>query len=78
MFISIVVILSIILLIIKFLTAHNSYEKILCSYLIFLALSIIILVNAVANLSEILDLILILFLFKLVAILFLLFNRKKI
>jgi multisubunit Na+/H+ antiporter MnhF subunit len=62
----------------RFFTAHNSYEKILSFYFIFTNIIILILINSISNFEAILDIIIILFLLKLVAVLFLLFNRKKI
>jgi multisubunit Na+/H+ antiporter MnhF subunit len=76
--ISLFVTLSIILIAIKFFKARNSYEKILSFYFIFTNIIILILINSVTSFEEILDIIIILFLLKLVAVLFLLFNKKKI
>lgn len=77
-FISFFVIISIIITAIKFFTAQNSYEKILSFYFIFTNIIILIMINSVANFEAILDIIVILFLLNLVAVLFLLFNKKKI
>jgi len=71
-------ILSITIIAIRFFIAQNSYEKILGFYFIFTNIIILILINSIANFDSILDIIIILFLLKLVAVLFLLFNRKKI
>ena len=71
-------IIAIILITIRFFLAQNSYEKILSFYFIFTNIILLILINSVADFDEILDIIIILFLLKLVAVLFLLFNRKKI
>lgn len=76
--ISLFVIISITLITIKFFTAQNSYEKILGFYFIFTNIIILILINSVTSFEEILDIIIVLFLLKLVAVLFLLFNKKKI
>lgn len=76
--ISFFLIISIAIIAIRFFSAHNSYEKILSFYFIFTNIIILILINSVANFDGILDIIIILFLLKLVAVLFLLFNRKKI
>ncbi len=62
----------------KLLTANNIYEKITGFYFIFTNFIILILINAVTNFDAMLDIIIILFLLQFVAILFLLFNRKKI
>ncbi len=72
------IIISIIIIAIRFFVAQNSYEKILSFYFIFTNIIILILINSIANFDAILDIIIILFLLKLVAVLFLLFNRKKI
>ena len=76
--ISFLLILSITTIAIRFFMAQNSYEKILSFYFIFTNIIILILVNSIANFDSILDIVIILFLLKLVAVLFLLFNRKKI
>jgi multisubunit Na+/H+ antiporter MnhF subunit len=76
--ISFFLILSILIIAVRFFIAQNSYEKILSFYFIFTNIIILILINSIANFDAILDIIIILFLLKLVAVLFLLFNRKKI
>jgi multisubunit Na+/H+ antiporter MnhF subunit len=76
--ISLTILLSLIPISFRFFIAQNSYEKILCFYLLASNLILLILVNAVPEFNAILDIILILFLLKLLAVLFLLFNRKKI
>lgn len=76
--ISFFVTLSIALIGLKFFKAQNSYEKILGFYFIFTNIIILILVNSVTGFEEILNIIIILFLLKLVTVLFLLFNKKKI
>lgn len=76
--ISFCITLSTIIVATKFFTAQNSYEKILGFYFIFTGIIILILINSVASFEEILDIIIVLFLLKLVAVLFLLFNKKKI
>ncbi len=76
--VSLLIILSIAIIAIRFFVAQNSYEKILSFYFIFTNLIILILINSIASFEAILDIIIILFLLKLVAVLFLLFNRKKI
>ncbi len=62
----------------KFLRASNAYEKIISFYFILTNIIILILANSVANFDEILDIAIILFLLKLVTVLFLLYNKKKI
>lgn len=66
------------LIAIRFFIAQNSYEKILGFYFIFTNLILLILISSVTNFDSILDIIILLFLLKLMAVLFLLFNRKKI
>lgn len=66
------------LIAIRFFIAQNSYEKILSFYFIFTNLILLILISSVTNFDSILDIIILLFLLKLMAVLFLLFNRKKI
>ncbi|MSP34076.1 MAG: hypothetical protein EXR06_04160 [Rickettsiales bacterium] len=58
-------------------TSSNVYEKITGFYFVFTNFIILILLNAVTNFDAMLDIIIILFLLQFVAILFLLFNRKK-
>lgn len=70
--------LSIVIIAIKFFRADNSYEKILGFYFIFTNIIILILINSITSFEEILNIIIVLFLLKLVAVLFLLFNKKKI
>lgn len=76
--ISISVAISIAIIAIKFFAAKNSYEKIISFYFIFTNIIILIFVNAVSGFEEIIDIIIVLFLLKLVTVLFLLFNKKKI
>lgn len=76
--VSFLLILAISVLAVRFFISHNSYEKILSFYFIFTNLIILILINSISNFDAILDIVIILFLLKLVAVLFLLFNRKKI
>ncbi|MBU6140220.1 MAG: hypothetical protein KGP29_01505 [Proteobacteria bacterium] len=76
--ISFFLILTVILIAIRFFIAQNSYEKIISFYFIFTNLILLILINSVTNFDAILDVIILLFLLKLMAVLFLLFNRKKI
>lgn len=76
--ISFFIIIAIAIVTVRFFIAQNSYERILSFYFIFTNIIILILINSVTNFDAILDIIIILFLLKLVAVLFLLFNRKKI
>ena len=76
--ISIFVTLTILIVVLRTFRAQNSYEKILGFYFIFTNIIILILVNSVISFEEILDIIIVLFLLKLVAVLFLLYNKKKI
>ncbi len=76
--ISFFIIISIAIVTVRFCISRNSYEKILSFYFIFTNIIILILINSVTNFDAILDIIILLFLLKLVAVLFLLFNRKKI
>jgi hypothetical protein len=72
------VIISLLIITVRFFIAQNPYEKILSFYFIFTNIILLILINSIANFDAILDIIILLFLLKLVAVLFLLFNRKKI
>lgn len=76
--ISVFIVIAIISIAARFFTAQNSYEKILSFYLIFTNIILLIFVNSIANFDSILDIVIVLFLLKLVAVLFLLSNRKKI
>ena len=76
--VSFIIILSLAIITIRFFISQNSYEKILSFYFIFTNIIILIVINSIANFDAILDIVIILFLLKLVAVLFLLFNRKKI
>jgi len=76
--VSFFIIISLVIIAVRFFVAQNSYEKILSFYFIFTNIIILILINSITNFDAILDIIIILFLLKLVAVLFLLFNRKKI
>jgi hypothetical protein len=72
------IVFSIALLLIRFFHANNSYEKILCFYMFF-SLFIVLFINiSNVDFNEIFDIIIILFLLKLISVLFLLYNRKKI
>ncbi len=75
---SFLIILSLGLVALRLFFAQNSYEKIAGFYFIFTNIILLILINAMTSFDDILDIIIILFLLKLVAVLFLLFNRKKI
>ncbi len=76
--ISIFVTISIAIIALRFVAAKNSYEKIISFYFIFTNIIILIFVNAISGFDEIIDIIIVLFLLKLIAVLFLLFNKKKI
>ena len=69
---------SMLLVLIRFFQANNSYEKIISFYLLFTQFILVFLNISSPELKEIFDIIIILFLLKLVAVLFLLFNKKKI
>lgn len=71
-------IIAMLLVLIRFLQSNNSYEKIISFYLIFSFFILLFIAISGNELKEIFDIIIILFLLKLVAVLFLLFNRKKI
>ena len=76
--ISFFIILTIAIIAVRLFIAHNTSEKISSFYFIFTGIIILIITNSVADFDAILDIVIILFLLKLVAVLFLLFNRKKI
>jgi len=76
--VSICLILAIVIIAIRGFFSHNVYEKISSFYFIFTNIILLILLNSIADFDAILDIIIILFLVQLVAVLFLLFNRKKI
>ncbi len=69
---------SMLLVLIRFFQANNSYEKIISFYLLFTQFILVFLNISSPEFKEIFDIIIILFLLKLVAVLFLLFNKKKI
>lgn len=70
--------ISMLLVLIRFLQSNNSYEKIIGFYVMFTLFILLFLSISSTDFGEIFDIIVILFLLKLVAVLFLLFNRKKI
>ncbi len=76
--ISLFIVLTIVIIAVKSFGGANAYEKILGFYFIFTNIIILILINSITSFDEILDIIIVLFLLKLVAVLFLLFNKKKI
>ncbi len=76
--INIVIGFSMLLVLIRFFQANNSYEKIISFYLLFTQFILVFLNISSPEFKEIFDIIIILFLLKLVAVLFLLFNKKKI
>jgi len=69
---------SMLLVLIRFFQANNSYEKIISFYLLFTQFILVFLNISSPEFKEIFDIIIILFLLKLVAVLFLLFIKKKI
>jgi len=76
--ISFFVVISLLIICAKFVIVKNPYEKILSFYLIFTHIVILIIMNSVANFDSVLDVVIMLILLELVAVLFLIFNRKKI
>ena len=75
---TITLIMNIFIFILKMVNAQNSYEKILSFYLIFGNFIFLIITQSISSYDAILDIIIMLLILKLMAILFLLFNRKKI
>jgi hypothetical protein len=75
-FINITILISLALVIIKFITTSNSYQKIIGFYFIFTGLIILILINSIAKFQLAIDTAFLLFLLELAAILFLLLNKK--
>jgi len=73
-----VIAMSMLLTIIKFFNSNNSYERILCFYLIFTQFIILFIGISRLEFENIFDIVIILLLLKLVAILYLLLNKKKI
>jgi multisubunit Na+/H+ antiporter MnhF subunit len=69
---------SMLLILTRFFQSNNSYEKIISFYLLFTQFILVFLNISSPEFKEIFDIIIILFLLKLVAVLFLLFNKKKI
>lgn len=61
----------------RLILAKNNYEKIIAFYLLFTQIIILFLVNSAANFDAILDIVITLFLLKLVAVSFLISNRRK-
>lgn len=74
----ILLLISLFFVALRFFKANNAYERILSFYFIFTNLIILILLSSSLNFESLLDIVIMLFLLKLVAVLFLLFNRKKI
>jgi multisubunit Na+/H+ antiporter MnhF subunit len=72
------IVLSMILTLLRFFHANNSYEKIMSFYFLFTQFILLFLSISHDKFHEVFDIIIILFLLKFVAILFLLFNRKKL
>ncbi len=75
-FINITILVGLALVIAKFITTNNSYQKIIGFYFIFTGLIILILVNSIAKFQLAIDIAFLLFLLELAAILFLLLNKK--
>jgi len=73
-----VIVLSMMITIIKFFNGTNSYERILCFYLMFTQFILLFIGISRLEFENIFDIIIILLLLKLVAILYLLLNKKKI
>ncbi len=76
--ISVFIIISLTIVTAKFFSAKNPYERIISFYFIFTNFILLILLNSVASFDDILDIIIVLFLLQIVAVLFMLFNRKRI
>jgi len=76
--ISLFIFLALAIISLKLISAHNIYEKITVFYFASTLLILLILINAITNFDDMLDIVTTLFLLQLVTILFLLFNRKKI
>ena len=66
------------LTLLRFFHGNNSYEKIISFYLLFTQFILLFLNISSPEFKEIFDIIIVLFLLKLVAVLFLIFNKKKI
>jgi len=76
--INLVITISMLVTIIKFFNSANSYERILSFYLIFTQFIILFIGISRLEFENIFDIVIILLLLKLVAILYLLINKKKI
>jgi multisubunit Na+/H+ antiporter MnhF subunit len=77
-FINLTILICLTLVIIKFISSNDSYQKIIGFYFVFTKLIILILFNSISKFEHIADIILLLFLVELAAVLFLLFNQKTI
>lgn len=75
-FINITILISLALVITKFIITSNSYQKIIGFYFIFTGLIILILINSIAKFQLAIDIAFLLFLLELAAILFLILNKK--
>ncbi|MES2677573.1 MAG: hypothetical protein V4612_04595 [Pseudomonadota bacterium] len=75
-FINITILLGLTLVIAKFITTNNSYQKIVGFYFTFNGLIILILTNSINKFQSAIDIAFLLFLLELAAILFLLLNKK--
>lgn len=78
LFLNLTIFISIILIAIKFVITANIYEKIINFYFIFTNLIILFIINSISKFEYVIDLALLLFLAELIAVLFLLLNRKKL
>ncbi len=77
-FINITILICLALVVVKFISSADSYQKIIGFYFVFTKLIILILFNSISKFEYIADIILLLFLVELAAVLFLLFNQKAI
>lgn len=73
-----ILIINILIIGFRMINSQNSYEKILSFYFIFSNFIFLIITQSITSFDSILDIIIMLFLLKIIATLFLLFNRKKI
>jgi multisubunit Na+/H+ antiporter MnhF subunit len=74
--INIIILISLIFVVFKFVRTKDNYQKIIGFYFIFTKLIILILFNAISKFEYIADITLLLLLLELAAILFLLFSKK--
>jgi len=78
LFLNLTILISIILIGIKLVSASNIYEKIISFYFIFTNAIILLIINSISKFDYVIDLALLLFLAELIGVLFLLLNRKKL